>query len=208
PTNYVSISRTHSNIRETYTLDPTLYIPTFLLPPLAKDETEETRKNLKLEVAHGCVNAKVKLVESDEGNERKRKRVTMAMKSEHGGISAKIMGPPTRPPFHIHLKSTNGDIRLHIPRNFHGPITVSLKHGSLKFSESLSRGLTTFGDVNGTRTGFIGDFSAASVRGKPWDGDEINVEARHGCVRVQFDDDEGGRVVSGKPSFLNRVFGF
>ncbi|KAF8997726.1 hypothetical protein BDQ17DRAFT_1309590 [Cyathus striatus] len=210
PANYISISRTHTSIKETYIIDPTIDVPAFLIPPLKEDETEETRMNLSLEATHGSINATVRLVEGEGGIERKRKRVTIAMKSEHGGITAQILDTPTRPPFHIQLQSSNGDIRLHIPRTFHGPITISIKHGSLRFSESLEESLISFGEMDGVCTGFIGDFSALSGKeAQSWDGDEIYVEAKHGHVRVLFDDDdnEGERDGTGKLSFFwKRLF--
>ncbi|KAF8991871.1 hypothetical protein BDQ17DRAFT_1370174 [Cyathus striatus] len=185
--NYLHISRTHTDIKETYTIDPTLNIPAFLLPPLGKDESEETRRNLRLETTHGTIGANVRLVDGEAQGEKKGKRVTMVMKSEHGAITATIVRAATRPPFHIHL-STNGDICLHIPRSYHGPITVSLKYGSFKCAESLAKCLTTFNEVNGLSRGFIGDFSAADFRG-----------GEHGHVRVEFDDNESDVYMNDPP---------
>ena len=95
--NYVSITRTHGSVRETLIIDPSLFIPPFLRPPLTSGETEETRKNLRLESTHGHVNADVTLVDntnteihSSQGNNR----VKMLMRSTHGGICAKIVSLP------------------------------------------------------------------------------------------------------------------
>lgn len=71
-------------------------MPLFLRPPLAPGETEETRKNLRLESIHGHVHADITLVDdaalAGEIQPAKRnRRVLMHMKSTHGGITAKIV---------------------------------------------------------------------------------------------------------------------
>ena len=92
--NYVSITRTHSSLRETLIIDPSLFIPLFLRPPLTSGETEETRNNLKLESTHGHVSADVTLAENistEIHSSQRNNRVKMLMRSTHGGITAKIV---------------------------------------------------------------------------------------------------------------------
>lgn len=76
-------------------VDPSLFIPLSLRPPLALGETEETRKNLRLESTHGYVNADVTLVEKTNidisSSSKRNSRVKMQMRSTHGGIAAKIV---------------------------------------------------------------------------------------------------------------------
>ena len=75
-------------------IDPSLFIPFFLRPPLSLGETEETRKNLKLGSIHGRVDADITLVENTEiptSSSKRNSRVKMEMRSTHGGISAKIV---------------------------------------------------------------------------------------------------------------------
>jgi len=227
--NYVSITRTHSSVKEKFILDPSLFIPLFLRPPLTPGETEENRKNLKLESTHGHVHADVTLVEKveniDEVSSKRNKRVTMYMKSTHGGINAKIVrsfvisrtdcdilwlqhGPPNRMPFILHASAVNGEVRLHIPRTFHGPIVVSHRHGHVRFSEGISQNLTTFGEVDNTRRCFLGDFSRWSDAREGWTRDEMLVDVRHGNVKIQYDDDAVGSPVKTRPTLLNRIFGF
>jgi len=83
-------------------IDPSLFVPLFLRPPLLPGETEETRQNLKLESTHGHVYADVTLVENLEllpemTSPMRNKRVIMKMKSSHGGITAKIVNPTYLP---------------------------------------------------------------------------------------------------------------
>ena len=87
-----------------------------------------------------------------------------------------------------------------------GPLVLTVTHGSIKFSDALSADLTTFGEADGTRRCFLGDFSGWRVGG--WKGDEVVVEAAHGSVKVAWEDDVVGASVKGRTGFLNKVFGF
>jgi hypothetical protein len=211
--NYVSITRVHSSVKETLIIDPSLFVPLFLRPPLASGETEETRKNLRLESTHGHVHADITLIEdTDNSNEisssKRNKRVVMHMKTTHGGITAKIHGPPNRSSFVLFAQSVNGEIRLHIPRTFHGPLIVSHRHGFVRFSDAISRDLTTFGEADSTRRCFLGDFSQWTDARDGWTGDELVVDVKHGNVKIHYDDDAVGSPVKTRPTLLNRIFGF
>ncbi|PPQ78269.1 hypothetical protein CVT25_011728 [Psilocybe cyanescens] len=210
--NYVSITRTHTSVKEILILDPSVFVPVFLRPPLASGETEETRKNLRLEATHGHVHADITLIgngdSANESSAKRNKRILMNMKSTHGGITAKIHGAPDRSSFCLHAQAVNGDIRLHIPRTFHGPLIVSHRHGFVRFSEAVDRNLTTFGEVDSTRRCFLGDFSRWTDAGNGWSGDELVVDVRHGNVKIHYDDDAVGSSVKSRPTLLNRIFGF
>ncbi|KAF8198488.1 hypothetical protein BJ912DRAFT_27513 [Pholiota molesta] len=221
-TNYVAITRLHTSIRETLVLDPALFVPPFLRPPLAPGETEAGRRNLRLESTHGHVYADVTLAPAggeEVGEEReergkvevgRRRKVLMQLKSTHGGITAKIHGPGARSAFALHAASVNGDVRLHVPRSFHGPVVVAHRHGAVRFSDAVARALTTFGEADGARRCFLGDFAlwTEGAGGAGWAGDELTVEVRNGNVKICYDDDVLGAPVKTRPSFLNRVFGF
>jgi hypothetical protein len=86
--NYVSLTRIHESLRETLTIDPTVHVPEFLLPPLSTEETPTSRKNLRLESTHGSISASVKIAPI-YGTESCK--VRMFMRSTHGGISARIV---------------------------------------------------------------------------------------------------------------------
>ncbi|PPQ75598.1 hypothetical protein CVT24_010908 [Panaeolus cyanescens] len=197
--NHLAITRTHASIKESVLVDPSLFVPVFLRPPLLPGETEESRRNLRIEAVHGNVWADIRVVgvgfgegdrmfrglggssnstvvgdaddeeDDDDGSEtvigapvkreRKGKRVFMQLKSTHGGIQAKIHGPPNRHPVVLHASATHGDIKLYLPRSFHGPVIIAHKHGLVRFSDALAQELTTFGEVDGIRRCFLGDFS-------------------------------------------------
>ncbi|KAF5349277.1 hypothetical protein D9756_009437 [Leucocoprinus leucothites] len=118
PTNYLSVTRVHESVRESITIDPTLYVPAFLLPPLSPDETPTERRHLRFESTHGSISANVKIAPCF-GNERCK--VRMFMRSTHGGISARIQGKEPRHPFQLIAHSANGNIALRLPRSFQGP---------------------------------------------------------------------------------------
>jgi len=208
--NYVSITRVHSSLKETLIIDPSLFIPPFLRPQLTSGETEETRKSLRLESTHGNINADVTLVENTNTeihSSQRNNRVTMLMHSSHGGITAKIHGQPNRVSFVLQAQSYNGGIHLHIPRNFHGPIFVTYLHGSVRFSDAISRHLITFGEIDNTRRCFLGDFSQWKDTREEWTGDELTVNVTHGNVKIHYDDDAIGSPVKTQPTLLNRIFG-
>jgi len=209
--NYVSITRTHSSVTETLIIDPSLFIPLFLRPQLSLGETEETRKNVKLESTHGHVNADITLAENTNTeihSSKMNSKVTMQMRSTHGGITAKIHGELNRPSFVLYAQSINGEIRLHIPRNFHGPIFVTYRHGFARFSDAINRHLTTFGEIDHTRRCFLGDFSQWTDTVEGWTGDELTVDVKHGNVKIHYDDDALGSPVKTRPTLFNRIFGF
>jgi hypothetical protein len=88
PTNFFSVARSHDQVKETVTIDPNLYIPPSLLPPLCPDETEGTRKHVRIESSHGSVNATVNIVPALGAQKDK---IRMFMRSVHGGVFARIV---------------------------------------------------------------------------------------------------------------------
>ncbi|KAF9041507.1 hypothetical protein BJ165DRAFT_1350161, partial [Panaeolus papilionaceus] len=104
--------------------------------------------------------------------------------------------------------ATHGDIKLYLPRSFHGPIIIAHRHGLVRFSDALAQDLTTFGEVDGVRRCFLGDFSSGLGTESGWTGDELLVEVRHANVKLQYCDDAPKTAVKSRPTFLNRIFGF
>ena len=88
PTNYISKIRVRDSLREKIMIDPTLFVPDFLLPPLSPDETPFIRKHLRLESTHGSISASIKIASRFGPNYC---RILMLMRSTHGGVKAKIV---------------------------------------------------------------------------------------------------------------------
>jgi hypothetical protein len=68
-------------------IDPRINIPQFLLPPLAADETEATRKNVFLHTTNGSIDVAIHVV----GDGDSKQKVEIALKSSNGGIATRLV---------------------------------------------------------------------------------------------------------------------
>jgi hypothetical protein len=89
-------------------------------------------------------------------------------------------------------------------------MTIYSRHGTVKFSDEISAHMGLYNETNYTRSCFIGDFSSYDDEGG-WKGDDVNVRARHGSVKVWFVDEVDPQACptnckSG--GFFARVFSF
>lgn len=89
--NFVAISKLNEGVRGTYVIDPTIYVPEALLPPLEWFET--TRKNLSLQTMNGGVQAEIWIVGNIEtyADMKKDNPVVVKLSSLNGGIKTKIV---------------------------------------------------------------------------------------------------------------------
>ncbi|KAJ3512411.1 hypothetical protein NLJ89_g3541 [Agrocybe chaxingu] len=221
PSNFTSLSIANSAIKGTWVVDPTLVIPKEFLAPLAKDETEENRKNLLLESKNGAVDVNIFVMpmRADALSVMKdRKRVITHCASRNGSVTAKIhdVQLPShpndlRPPLKASFHSLNGAINLYLPRSFRGPLRIRTFNGGIRFSDAVQSTLTQFSEVDRVRRSFLGHFDPsefdASVQ---WAGDELDAETMNGAVRIYFDDEASppGAQKSKSPGFLERLFRF
>ncbi|KAJ7245647.1 hypothetical protein B0H12DRAFT_1127470 [Mycena haematopus] len=184
PMNFLSLSRGNGSIKGKYVIDPRIKFPPSMLPPLAEDETETTRRNVFLHTSNGSIDADVFIV----GDGDFKQKVDMLVKSSNGSVTVRLHAPASpRPPVKIKAQSSNGSVTLHVPRSFCGPVTIRTGWGSIRFSDSLSADLTTFNEVNKTRRCFIGDFSDWAEQPEGWIGDEIDLETSNGSIKLQYD---------------------
>ncbi|KAF7343695.1 hypothetical protein MSAN_01949400 [Mycena sanguinolenta] len=185
PMNFLSISRGNTSIKGKYVIDPRIKIPQAMLPPLAEDETEATRRNVFLDSIYGNIDADIFVVGDGD---LKQNFVSMLMKSTNGSVVVRVHASAApRPPIHIKATSTYGSVTLHVPRSFRGPATIRTTYGSVRISDSLSAELTTFSEVKQTRRCFIGDYADWAEQPEGWTGDEIDVETTNGNVKLQYD---------------------
>jgi hypothetical protein len=115
-----------------------------------------------------------------------------------------------RPPISLKVTDANGPITLHLPRSFRGPITILTRNGSVRFSKPLSAQLTQLGEAQNTRRCFAGDFPVAGDfpdgEEAAWAGDELDVEASNGDVKLLYDDErKSASDAGGKGSFFGRL---
>ncbi|CAA7268865.1 unnamed protein product [Cyclocybe aegerita] len=221
PSNFTSLSIGNAAIKGTWVVDPTLVIPKEFLAPLAKDETEENRKNLLLESKNGSVDANIFVMPMRADALaviKERKRVIIRCASRNGSVTARIhdVQLPShpndlRPPLQVSLHSLNGAINLHLPRSYRGPLRIRTFNGSVRFSDAVQSSLTQFSEVDRVKRNFLGHFDPsefdASVQ---WAGDELDAETMNGAVRVYFDDEGSppGAQKPKSPGFLERLFRF
>jgi len=222
PVNYISIIRQNNPIKENFIINPTLQIPASLLIPLEDGQTEEDRKNLKLESSNSYIETDIWLVGDDQRDQEinldnkgvpKKKRTTLDLSSSNSRVVVKMYtytGPGvTRSPFHLRATSRNSYVTIHLPRSFQGLLTMSSERGSFKLSDELSEHVTTFNEVNDTRRCFVGDFAAsgwaeAEAEGvEGWTGDEVFASSQYDKVTVQYVD-EGKKPSQG--SKIARAF--
>ncbi|KDQ34174.1 hypothetical protein PLEOSDRAFT_1061732, partial [Pleurotus ostreatus PC15] len=104
-----------------------------------------------------------------------------------------VSGSPP-PKFHLTATTSTGNIYIHVPRSFHGPISASTTHGSIQFSDGLRRNATTFADGQKKKC-FVGDFAGYpdgdgdddTERKEEWD--ELSIETQYGVVKVYYADE-------------------
>jgi len=90
--NFLALFRPNDSIRGTYTIDPDMCIPASLLPPLGRGESENDRKNLKLESCNGLIDVEIFLLGERAGNGVKTsRRTSIDVKSSNGSVSVKLV---------------------------------------------------------------------------------------------------------------------
>lgn len=101
---------------------------------------------------------------------------------------------------------------MRLPRSFNGPVTITTKYGTVRFSEGLSSRLTHFGESKYTQRYFLGDWASSQYkRGSStltWQGDELVIDAKHGAVKVAQVDDAPGTPLRQKQGYFSKMFGF
>lgn len=110
---------------------------------------------------------------------------------------------PKSPPFHLSALARDGSIQIHVPRSFEGPITITVRDGSVQFSDELSPLVATLSEVNKERNKirrcFVGMLPQSD---EAWVGDEVEVFTRDGSVKILYEDET--RI----KGFFRRMFGF
>ncbi|KAJ8095535.1 hypothetical protein PM082_023062 [Marasmius tenuissimus] len=185
--NYIAINKPLGSIDCQYTLDPSVQIPASFLPRLQQGQTEEDRKNLSLKTKVGTIVADV-LLQHREGSPVDR-RTLLAFRTTLGTMILKldVTPSPIRPPFQLKATTQSGTIVLHLPRSFHGFLSVTTTIGNVNLSSEVAevnRWITTGPRV---RKAFIGDASQLrECELEPWNGDEVIIETTVGSVEIAF----------------------
>jgi hypothetical protein len=87
PINLLSVSRPNGSIKGTYVIDPDIKIPQSLLPPLAADETEATRRNAYFHAKNGSIKVDIFIV----GDADSKHPADILIDSSNGSIKTKLV---------------------------------------------------------------------------------------------------------------------
>lgn len=110
------------------------------------------------------------------------------------------------PPFLLNAISGHGAVKVVLPRNFRGLIKTHTKYGSIQLSKEILQLATVDNEQDLTRTTFLGDIDEFPHDGE-WVGNEVNVEATHGWIKIYFGDNgELKEAGKGNGRFMSRIF--
>ncbi|PBK67373.1 hypothetical protein ARMSODRAFT_1020409 [Armillaria solidipes] len=187
PGNFMTIIRDSGPINQSFLIDPTLSVPSELLPTLTPSEQGSggTRNNLNLEAKYGEIDADIEVMKSTKLTRirvdvRSRSDVVIRLRLP-GTVSPGDLNRPG-PLCTIDICATSGNIYLLIPKKRLVGKFVATARGDVKFSTTLEKDLSAFNEKGKRRECFIGDC-------RMWSegmGDVINLEAKAGAVWVQY----------------------
>jgi len=112
---------------------------------------------------------------------------------------------PGAAPFLLTISATNSSVDITLPLSFLGLLLLTTKEDSISITDNLSENCTHLSQVDMTRRYFIGDMSLADD--DDWTGDEVRVEAKHGRIRVKYEDVIVDNTTT-KGGLLNKLFGW
>ncbi|KIK92817.1 hypothetical protein PAXRUDRAFT_829614 [Paxillus rubicundulus Ve08.2h10] len=207
PTNFLAIANESSTIRGEVVLDPSLRIPSSLLPPLAEGETEADRKNLRLSSKSGSISNKIWILNSpgsDDLPAAERKRTTIDLASDHGSIRVQLEVIPGAAPLLMTARAPHGTIDVSLPRSFQGFLLLSTQHGAVTLADDLIQMSTQLSQLDTAKRYFVGDFAA--LGDGEWTGSELKLEGKHGNIRIKYLEGPGGdRSEQSKGGFFSRL---
>ncbi|KAJ7153969.1 hypothetical protein C8R43DRAFT_923182 [Mycena crocata] len=187
-------------------VDPSLQIPKSLVkdnsysdPPVA---------NLELSVTFGAVDANIKVLpfpagtvlarephrpwDMTESNFNKGLQVHLRSHSTTGNITLRV--DSALAPIFVDASSTFGQLRIYLPRTFHGPLNLWSWSRKPRFSVELSRACRPMSEDGSMMRWFVGDVAAWTSNGEF--GDKAKVETTFGDIWVGYvgEKDESARA--------------
>jgi len=177
-------------------IGPSLSIPTFFLP--SPTSTGAARSNLFLGSKNGAIDADIYLLPTSYSNNNTSKVIDIQTESNNGGVKTRLhdtksLNGEVRLAVRLSTRSSNGSIHVKLPRSFRGPIRIKTINGSTRFSAAMQANLTIFSELDHIQRSFLGDFNPSQWDiGTPWEGDELSIDSKNGCVDVSFDDESQG----------------
>ncbi|KAF7364283.1 hypothetical protein MSAN_01088200 [Mycena sanguinolenta] len=207
PQNCIRISRTFGSMNKGYfTVDPNLHVPASLLGDSDWDAFDyrwswRSKPNLELGVTFGGIQAHIEVLpstarcpepSSDETRPKPCPRKTgLEASTTTGNVNLHIDAT------HFSLRSTStfGQIRIFLPRTYHGPIVIPSSLGAPLLSPKLKRVCTTISEVGNGRRWFVGDFGEWEQRNQH--GDNMHIGTTFGRVWIGYvgEEDEAKRAL-------------
>lgn len=189
--NFVSVSKANGAIKGAWAIDPSLPVPSLLLPPLERGETERSRRNFYLQTNNGAITADVTLVTGLSGSSRSAAAFEASTYNGSVKFSLREASPgQARPPVKIKLESLNGAIHISVPRSFRGIVVGTTFNGNTKPSEEVAAEIQFDKEDGRTRRIFIGDFNLQDfTSGSNWEGDEVNANTKSGSIKIRYVDE-------------------
>lgn len=111
-------------------------------------------------------------------------------------------------PFSLHAETSNGAMKVLLPRDYVGPVVMSTHNGGYKTSNDVNRACRVVSEGPRERRLFFGDLS--SYNAANWAGDDVNLTTKNGSVRLGFvgepDDEDGEESKARDKSFWSKLF--
>ncbi|KDQ06565.1 hypothetical protein BOTBODRAFT_246882 [Botryobasidium botryosum FD-172 SS1] len=176
--NYVQV-QTDEQIEGTFTIDPELCVPSWMLPSLQPGRGT-TRTHLFLESKEKSVDGLIHLVHSRTTLEDSPVPTrTLLEVTAYRGVTLDIF--PRSPYSCNHLRFRLkvvvewGNIVLRIPPDFHGPIRYTTAAAQARFSLGVREKMLVLTQKSKTGSCFIGEWAQPEGEDAVWTGDEIEV---------------------------------
>jgi hypothetical protein len=103
----------------------------------------------------------------------------------------RIDGPTSEisTPFHLSVGSHNGSVTVGIPNTFEGLLTIYARNGSVKISDEITQCITMHNEQKAIQRCFVGDVFLYNEDEGGWAGDQLDVDAHNGRVKIYFVDE-------------------
>ncbi|KAJ6496214.1 hypothetical protein C8R45DRAFT_926728 [Mycena sanguinolenta] len=195
--NCIRISRTFGSMDHCFfTVDPNLHVPASLLGDSDWDAFDyrglfrRFKPNIELGVTFGGIHADITVLPSTakcpepSSDELPSKRCPRKTALEVGTTTGNVNLHVDATHFSLRATSTFGQIRIFLPPEYHGPITIPSSLGAPLLSPGLKRVCTTISEVGSGRRWFVGDFGEWERRNQH--GDDAHIGSTFGRVWIGY----------------------
>ncbi|KIO31842.1 hypothetical protein M407DRAFT_19113 [Tulasnella calospora MUT 4182] len=181
--NFLHLEEGKRTINDSWTVDPLLSIPPALMPPPPDDKTGDI-PNLFLKNTHKPIIARLHLVSERPCRSR------IVVRAQHKDATVTVVERQQQS-FYLYVKSSHGQVKVALPRDFNGPITLNNTFSKPELSEGIKAAMTPFSAPPDTTKLFIGSwyrYGGADGLDK-WLGDEVVLDGTHKAIKLFFADE-------------------